>query len=74
MCFHVLNRAVARLTLFEKDEDYDASVGRLRESAAVRRGTDRTPKLSQEGDAVPQSVARLQLDHTLRPRGRPRKE
>ena len=52
MCFHVLNRAVARLTLFEKDEDYDASVGRLRESAAVRRGIDRTPKLSQEGDSV----------------------
>ena len=24
MCFHVLNRAVARLTLFEKPEDYEA--------------------------------------------------
>ena len=23
-CFHVLNRAVARLTLFEKAEDYEA--------------------------------------------------
>ena len=24
VCFHVLNRAVARLTLFEKQEDYEA--------------------------------------------------
>ena len=23
-CFHVINRAVARLTLFEKQEDYEA--------------------------------------------------
>ena len=29
-----------------------SSVGRPRQSAAVRRGIDRTPKLSQEGDAV----------------------
>lgn len=24
MCVHVLNRAVTRLTLFEKEEDYEA--------------------------------------------------
>ena len=36
MCFHVLNRAVARLTLFEKDEDYAAFERVLGE--AVARG------------------------------------
>lgn len=34
-CFHVLNRAVARLTLFEKDEDYNAFESVL-EEAVVR--------------------------------------
>jgi putative transposase len=35
MCFHVLNRAVARLTLFEKQEDYEA-FERVLEEAIVR--------------------------------------
>lgn len=34
MCFHVLNRAVARLPLFEKSEDYDAFERVLVEAAA----------------------------------------
>ena len=37
MCFHVLNRAVARLALFEKDEDYQA-FQRVLEEAVVREG------------------------------------
>jgi putative transposase len=37
MCFHVLNRAVARLTLFEKDEDYDAFERVLEEAVARER-------------------------------------
>ena len=32
MCFHVLNRAVARLPLFEKPEDYDAFARVIAES------------------------------------------
>jgi len=35
MCFHVLNRAVARLTLFEKPEDYEA-FERVLEEAVTR--------------------------------------
>ena len=31
-CFHVLNRAVARLTLFEKPDDYEAFEGVLKEA------------------------------------------
>ena len=34
MCFHVLNRAVARLTLFEKPEDYEAFERVLAEAVA----------------------------------------
>ncbi|MCA9065595.1 MAG: transposase, partial [Planctomycetaceae bacterium] len=34
MCFHVLNRAVARLTLFEKPEDYEAFERVLEEAVA----------------------------------------
>ena len=34
VCFHVLNRAVARLTLFEKDEDYEAFERVLEEAIA----------------------------------------
>jgi len=34
MCFHVLNRAVARLTLFEKAEDYEAFERVLEEAIA----------------------------------------
>lgn len=34
-CFHVLNRAVVRLTLFEKQEDYEA-FERVLEEAVVR--------------------------------------
>ncbi|MEZ6040125.1 MAG: transposase [Planctomycetaceae bacterium] len=35
VCFHVLNRAVARLTLFEKPEDYEA-FERVLEEAVTR--------------------------------------
>ncbi len=34
MCFHVLNRAVARLTLFEKPDDYEAFDRVLAEAVA----------------------------------------
>jgi len=33
--FHILNRAVARLTIFEKPEDYDAFLRARRVSLAV---------------------------------------
>jgi REP element-mobilizing transposase RayT len=88
--FHVLNRAVARLTIFEKPEDYDAFLRVLDETwlevplqvfamvampnhlKALRNCVRRSRPYGDDA-WIKSSVARLGLETTLRPRGRPRR-
>lgn len=63
LVFHALNRAVARLPLFEKEADYEAF------ERVPRCGSPYGGERWQKNTAV-----RLGLEFTLRPHGRPRKE
>ena len=77
VCFHVLNRAVARLTLFgpiRRPRQWRSYVNRPQseaELAAIRHSLRHGTAFGSEA-WVTQSAARLKLKHTLRPRGRPK--
>src|SRR5579863_6845492 len=83
MVFHVLNRGVGRMRLFDSDADYLAFENILDETLvvqqvqtegeleALRRCVNRGQPFGPES-WVERCVRKLGLESTIRPRGRPR--